>query len=142
MRIRVVQHVRRPLGEVYAWCTDYRDDDPRLSSVAIRARKILTRSADRVELEDHGLLGMSGVVHYSVRFHPPNGWDADATSHMGTGHNEYRLAPEGDGTRITVIFTLRPHGGYRILGVFARPFLVRRLSRLWRDFGRDMEERR
>jgi len=142
MRVVVVTRVRRSLGEVYAWCTDYEETDPGLSTVAIRARRILSRSADRVELEDDGVLGMSGAVHYVIRLHPPDRWDADATSRMGTGHNEYRLSPEGDGTRIAVTFTLKPRGVYRLLGAFARPFLRRRLTRLWGDFARDMEEGR
>lgn len=142
MRIDVVNHVRRPLDEVYAWCTDYQVADPGLSTVAIRARKVVSRSADAVELEDYGVLGMSVAVRYRIQLHPPDRWEADATSRMGTGHNEYRLAAEEGGTRIAVTFTLRPRGGYRILGFLARPFLARRLSRLWGDFVRDMEEGR
>jgi hypothetical protein len=142
MRLRIVQDVRLPLGQVYAWCTDFQEGDPGLSGASIRARKVLVRAPDLIELEDHGVLGMPGAVHYTVRLRPPDGWDADGRSHMGTGHNEYRLASEGEGTRITVTFALAPRGGYRILAFFARPFLVRRLSRLWRDFARDMEEGR
>ncbi len=85
---------------------------------------------------------MSGAIHDSVRLRPPDSRDADATSHMGTGHTEYRLVSNGEGTRVTVTFALRPRGGYRVLGFFAHRFLARRLSRLWRDFARDMEEGR
>lgn len=142
MRIQVDQRVHRPIREVYAWCTDYQEADPGLSSVAIRARKVLSRSAGVVELEDSGVLGMRGTTRYVIHLHPPDRWEADAASKMGTGHNEYRLTPDGDGTQVSITFTLRPRGGYRILGAFAHAYLRRRLSRLWADFARDMEEGR
>lgn len=142
MRIEIVKVVRRPPGEVYTWCTDYRETDPELSSVSIRRRRIVTRSDDAVELEDDGILGLRLSARYRVRLHPPDRWEADSASPMGTGHTEYRLAAANGGTRITITFDLRPRGLYRIPGAFARPFLRERLSRLWDDFVLDMEEGR
>lgn len=142
VQIRVTQHVRRSLPDVFAWCTDYAESDPGLSHLAIRSRTIVSRSPDVVELDDRGVLGMSARVRYVVRLHPPDRWEADAMSPMGTGHNEYRLSPDGGTTRIDVRFNLHPRGGYRILGAFAAPLLRLRLARLWSDFARDMEEGR
>ena len=140
MRIEVVKHVRRPVGVVYAWCTDFQETDPDLSSVSIHGRRIVSRAADQVELEDHGVLGLPLTARYLVRLHPPDQWEADASSRMGTGHNNYRLTPEGDGTRIAIAFDLHPRGRYRIFVALAGPMLRKRLSRLWDDFVRDMEE--
>lgn len=134
--------VHRPLADVYAWCTDFRETDPDLSSISICSRRILSRDGKTVALEDHGILGMRLSARYAVRLHPPDRWEADSASRMGNGHNEYRLAPSDNGTRITITFDLRPRGVYRIPGAFAGPLLRVRLSRLWDDFVRAMEEGR
>lgn len=139
MRIEVVTHVRRPLADVYAWCTDYEESDPGLSRSAARRRTIRSRTENRVEFDDDGVMGMAMAAHYQVLLHPPDRWEADSSARMGTGHNEYRLTSEGDGTRIAITFDLHPRGRYRILGVIAGRVLRRRLNRLWSDFAREME---
>lgn len=139
MRIIVQKHVRRPPADTFAWCTDFQDSDGQFTRANLRQRTILRRAPGFIEFEDRGILGPSSVARYTVRLHPPDRWEADVTSKMGTGHDEYRLFPDGHGTRIEIWFNLHPRGPYRLIAPFYAGRLRRRLSALWDDFVRAME---
>lgn len=70
---------RAPLGYVYAWCTDYSIDDPRLAREEY-TRRLLGRTARRVIFED--LEDQPDGWHWShdvITLRPPNRWHADVT---------------------------------------------------------------
>ncbi len=139
MRVLLTKRIRAPLPAVYAWCTDYRADDSSLSTVHLESRRILRREGDVVEMEDILSLGRPVAVRTVVRLHPPDRWEADGQSRMGSVRDEYRLTEEPGATRLDIVFDLHPRGIYRVLAPFALPALRRRLSRLWDDFARAME---
>lgn len=139
MRIEIRKTVKRPLADVYSWCTDYQETDGRLTRTVLRERTILRRTPDVVEFEDRGILGTSSVARYEVRLHPPDRWEAEVSSNLGSGHDEYALVPEAGGTRIEIVFDLRPRGPYRLIAPFYAGRLRRRLSALWDDFVVAME---
>ncbi len=126
------------LAEVYAWCTDFSASDPDLSRARLRTRKVLRREGDLVELEETGVMGFPFAARYLVRLSPPDGWDADGRSNMGHTHNTYRLSPDTEGTRLDLTFDLHLRGPYRLMGPFARGFVLRRISREWDDYVRAM----
>ncbi len=142
MRVQLTKHVHAPLEAVYAWSTDYRADDSDLTAVHLAGRRVLRREGDVVEMEDVLILGRPVAVRYVVRLHPPDRWEADGQSRMGSVRNEYRLTSEPGTTRLDITFDMRPRGVYRVLAPFARPALRRRLSRLWDDFVHAMETAR
>jgi hypothetical protein len=93
-------------------------------------------------MEETGVMGFPFVAHFSVRLFPPDRWEADGRSNMGGTHNEYRLAPESDGTRIDAAFDINLTGPYRLMSPFARGVIARRISREWDDYVRAMESGR
>lgn len=139
MRVEVAKHVRSPLSGVYAWCTDYRDDDAEISGVRLRWRRVLRRTADEVELEESANLGVAYTGRVLVHLYPPDRWEADLRSTAGSAHTVYRLRPEGDGTLLTIAIDVRLRWQYRLFALVARGIVRRRLSREWDDYVRAIE---
>lgn len=142
VRVLVSKFVRRPLPETFAWCTDYRDTDPELSRIRLRTRKILRRTETEVEMDETGRMGFPYRAHFLVRLHPPDRWVADAASNMGSSHIEYRLMPQGNGTRIELAGEVHLRGPYRLVTPFAGGFFRRKISAEWDDYVGAMESGR
>ena len=140
--LQVTKRFRASLPDVYAWCTEFRDNDPELSRVRLRTRKVIRREGDLIEMEETGVMGFPFVSRSLVRLRPPDTWEADGRSNMGHTHNTYRLFPETDGTRLEMTFDLHLRGPYRLFAPFARRFTVRKISREWDDYVRAMQSGR
>src|SRR5438094_8629545 len=97
---RLTKRFRAPLSDVYAWCTEFRDSDPELSRVRLRTRKVIRREGDLIEMEETGIMAFPFVARFLVRLRPPDGWEADARSNMGSAQQTYRLFPDKDSTRL------------------------------------------
>ena len=139
---RVTKRFRASLPDVYAWCTEFRDNDPELSRVRLRTRKVVRREGDLIEMKETGIMAFPFVARFLVHLRPPDGWDADARSNMGHTHNTYRLFSETEGTRLEMTFDVHLTGPYRLFAPFARGFIVRKTSREWDDYVRAMQSGR
>jgi len=139
---RVTKWFRASLPDVYAWCTEFRDNDPELSRVRLRTRKVIRREGDLIEMEETGIMAFPFAARFLVRLRPPDGWEADARSNMGHTHNTYRLVSDKERTRLEVTFDVHLTGPYRLFAPFARGFIVRKTSREWDDYVRAMESGR
>ncbi len=74
----ITKIINAPLKYVYAWCTDFREDDPKLTGSS-RIRKIIKRSRERV-IYGVAYLGPDGKETgsiYIVSLKPPNAWHFD-----------------------------------------------------------------
>jgi hypothetical protein len=138
----LTKRFRASVPEVYAWCTEFRDNDPALSRVRLRTRKVIRRVGDLIEMEETGIMGFPFVSRSLVRLRPPDAWEADGRSNMGRTHNTYRLFSETDGTRLEMTFDIHLMGPYRLFAPFARRFTVRRISREWDDYVQAMQSGR
>jgi hypothetical protein len=106
-RIRVTLPLSLP--EAFTWCTDYREDDARLTHSRFR-RRILEKDARRVvyeDLEDAPGGGWSWN-RYRVDLFPPDRWRlALAGSHQDI-RGDYRLEARGPRrTELAMRFTVR-----------------------------------
>jgi hypothetical protein len=101
---RVSKTFNAPLGFVYKWCTDYREDD--LKMVGSKARRMIlehTRRGVVWRLVDKSSKGIQGLR--SVWLFPPNRWHLDT---CGDKHlaGDYRLTRLGKTrTRLDMRFT-------------------------------------
>jgi len=74
---RVSKTFNAPLGFVYRWCTDYREDDLKMIGSSNR-RKIIERSKSRVVWRVIGKNGGKGYEGVRVVWlKPPNSWHLD-----------------------------------------------------------------
>jgi hypothetical protein len=91
---------------VYDWCTDFREDDYRITSSKAR-RKILEKTKDRViytsRYKSHGRTKKAVNI---VSLRPPNAWHLDFIGDEDNETGDYRLTRLGpQKTRLDMVFT-------------------------------------
>jgi len=97
-RILVAKSVRAPAAYVYAWCTDYRDDDwkvarpgshPRFRVVRLSPSRVL-----RIRLTDRGGADPDVAVDL-IRLEPPDRWHTDQIDEEELETVDYRVIALG-----------------------------------------------
>ncbi len=103
---RLTQTFDAPLDYVFAWCTDFREDDNKLIG-SKTVRTILEKSAERVIWRvryKEGRCFKEGVR--AVWLHPPDSWQLD-TCGDGREVGDYKLTPLGKSkTRLDMRFVV------------------------------------
>lgn len=129
---------RAPLAFAYAWCTDFRESDPKLEGEPYE-RKIIRRAAGRVIYEDLEV-GSDGWhwSRYDVRLEPPNKWSMLSIGNYRAIRAEYAL------TRVTQERTRFDLWWKREPGPLPGPKLARaarerETTRSWRKFAAALE---
>jgi len=108
-RLRISKVVEAPLKFVYQWCTDFRDDDGKLSTSKPRF-KTLRPAPDRVLRIrlSNAKAGTPDIAVDLVRLMPPNAWHVDQIDETDLAAVDYRLSPHGPNkTRVTLDITER-----------------------------------
>ena len=145
MKLRIERVVRFPRDAVYAWWTDFREDDHRgPDSVARSDRIILRREGNEIWLRDRATRPARVTIDEHVTLDPPNGY-AVATRYPGAEvRYEYRFEPVDAGTRIVLEVRVHPRHVGRILVPLTRPWWRRYAERdtdsHLREMGRDFAE--
>ena len=108
----VTKSINAPLKFTYAWCTDYREDDNRITGSKTET-KILQRTNRRVILvrarEQNGKTMLSVKI---IALHPPNAWYLDQVGEDEDVVGLYKLTRVGQKkTRLHMTFTEK----YKIL---------------------------
>jgi hypothetical protein len=100
--------IKAPLNYVYNWCTDYREDDNKITGSKTK-RIILQKTKRRVIwVSTYKLRGktMSGVNIVTLR--PPNAWHLDSVDLEGDVIGQYKLRKIGDRkTRLSMTFKIK-----------------------------------
>lgn len=103
---KVSKTINAPLSYVYAWCTDFSDDDPKLTGSGSQ-RTILQKTKKRAiyaQLYD-GADGKRKVAVNIVTLKPPGSWHLDFFGEEDDETGEYRLKRLGkDKTRLDMVF--------------------------------------
>ena len=116
MIVRLERVVPFPRDAVYAWWTDFREDDHiGRSSPATSRREILKRDGHEIRLRDHARRPAPVTIEERVTLHPPNGYAVAARYRGAAVHYEYRFESGADGTRILLVADVRPRHLGRIL---------------------------
>jgi hypothetical protein len=102
---KVSKTIDAPIGFVYDWCTDYREDDLRMIGSENR-RNILERTKKRVIWTVEGMRLPSGTEPVRVVWlRPPDSWHLE-TCGDGSEVWDYKLTPLGKNkTRLDMTFT-------------------------------------
>ncbi len=126
MIVRLERVVPFPRDAVYAWWTDFREDDHRSrDSPANSRRAILRREGNEVWLRDRATRPVPVTIEEHVVLHPPDGYAVRARYPGAEARYEYRFEPMPDGTRITLEAEVQP----RHIGRFLLPLARRSVQR-------------
>ena len=113
---RISKVIDAPLAFVYNWCTDFREDDGKLTG-SRRKKKILEKTKSRVittsSSMEHGKL----IGHVSiVSLMPPNAWHLDTAGNpreQETG--DYKLTRvSANKTRLDMVFDVKYGAGAKV----------------------------
>ena len=86
--------IEAPLSFVYDWCTDYREDDPKITGAKLR-RLIIEKKKDRAVFVNQHKSAKAGTVINVVTLRPPDGWHLHLISEKRDGTGEYHLSKLG-----------------------------------------------
>lgn len=127
-----------PLKYAYAWCTDFRDDDSKITG-SVRIRRVISRTKDRVIYGSSypGRDGKATGSIYIVSLKPPDSWHMDRFGEdMERG--DYKLTSLGRKlTRLDITFNLKFKRGSR-RGVNKEDLSKRSLER-WNKYAAALE---
>ncbi len=116
MRFALDRVVPFPRGSVFAWWTDFREDDHQHpNSPARSTRLILRRSGNEIWLRDRATRPAPVTIDEHVTLDPPNGYSVAARYPGADVRYAYRFSAEGDGTQVTLDVDIRPRHIGRIL---------------------------
>jgi hypothetical protein len=105
--VRFSRIIDAPPDFVYDWCTDYREDDNRITGSKSR-RRILEKTRLRViyTTREKGTksLGAASIV----TLHPSDSWHVDSIGDQRDTFGDYRLTKLGRGrTRLNIVFKIK-----------------------------------
>ncbi|HYA55838.1 MAG TPA: hypothetical protein VED22_03470 [Nitrososphaerales archaeon] len=132
---KVSKTFKAPLAFCYAWCTDFRADDYKMTGSKTR-RHFLEQSRRRfvwVATYKEGRRTVEGIR--AVWLKAPDAWHLD-TCGDGREIGDYKLTPVGRGTRLDMVFRVTYDDPKKVEGV--REW-VRDTRREWDTFGRFLE---
>ena len=101
--------INAPLPFVYAWCTDFREDDYKISGQNRRIA-IFERTANRFIMSIRDKRNSKVVTAARiVTFNPPNSWHLDWIGDENDERGDYRLTRLGaHKTRLNATFKVKP----------------------------------
>src|SRR5256885_14173873 len=113
MKFRVDRKTPFPRDTVFAWWTDFREDDHQHpGSPADSTRMILGRTGNEVWLRDRATRPMRVTIDERVILNPLLGYAVDARYPAAVIQYTYRFVVEGGGTRVSLDVVIRPwHSG-------------------------------
>lgn len=128
---RVSKIINAPLGFVFRWCTDFREDDPKITGSKTK-RTILQKTAKRViyvstfRRGKHAKLGVNIVT-----LKPPNAWHLDFVGEEEDEIGHYKLAKLGSRrTRLDMKFTEK----YKIKNAPTKEQDTRHVNEIWNKY--------
>jgi Polyketide cyclase / dehydrase and lipid transport len=111
MRLALERTVPFPREAVFAWWTDFREDDHlHAGSPARSVRSVVRRSGNEVWLRDEATRPVRLRVEEHVTLDPPLGYGVEARYPGADVRYAYRFETVDDGTRISFETSLRPLG--------------------------------
>jgi hypothetical protein len=116
MIVRVERMAPFPREAVYAWWTDFREDDHgSRGSPATSRREIVRREGNELWIRDRARRPAPVTVLEHVTLDPPNGYRVEAHYPAVDARYEYRFDAVADGTAIRLTADLTPHHLGRLL---------------------------
>jgi len=126
--IRVSKVINAPLPFVYRWCTDYREDDNKLTGSTAQ-RKILQKTKNRAIYLS--IYKSEGTLKYGVNIvhlHPIRSWHLEFLGEEDDELGDYRLVKlDSEHTRLDMVFKEK----YKISNPPSQAEDLKHTSELW-----------
>jgi len=121
---------------VYRWCTDYRENDPRITG-SKSTRKMLLKTKHRVVyVTRYRSNGESKSAVDVVTLHPPKGWHLDFVGDEDDETGDYVLSSLGPKkTRLDMTFT----GRYKIRAAPSKAMDEKQVAEMWDKYAAALE---
>ncbi len=130
MNLRLERIVPFPRDAVYAWWTDFREDDQgRRGAPAASRREIVRREGNELWLRERARRPAPVTVDEHILLDPPDGYMVVARYPGAEARYRYRFEPIGEGCRIVLEAEVRPRHVRRILLPLVRGYLRRYAER-------------
>ncbi len=130
MIVRVERTVPFPRDAVYAWWTDFREDDHgSRESPASSHRTVLRREGNDVWLRDRATRPAPVTIREHAVLDPPTGYTVWARYPGAEARYEYRFDPVPEGTRVVLEAQVHPRHLGRILLPLVRRWVGRYAER-------------
>ena len=126
--VHVSKVIKAPLNYVYYWCTDYREDDNKITGSKTK-RIILQKTKRRViYVSTNKLRGKTISSVDIVTLRPPNAWHLDFVGQEGDEIGEYKLTRIGPRkTRLNMTFKIK----YKIANPPTKQEDTKTTSKFW-----------
>lgn len=126
--IHVSKTISAPFKFVYNWCTDFREDDNKITGSKTK-RTILQKTKQRViYISTYRRGGRTKSAVNIVTLRPPNAWHLDFAGQEGEEIGDYRLTSLGPGkTRLDMTFKER----YKIREAPTREEDTKDINEIW-----------
>jgi hypothetical protein len=125
---RLSRIIKAPLRFVYNWCTDYREDDYKITGS--KSRRTFLEKSKRLVI--YAIRYPSGRTFMQavniVTLHPPDGWHLDSYGEEDNEFGDYqltKLAPNK--TRLNMTF--REY--WKITKIPSKPQYLKDINRIW-----------
>jgi len=134
--VSVSRTIGAPLGFVYDWCTDFREDDSKITHSKSR-RRILEKTKQRV-IYTSRTKGAKSVGGASiVTLHPPDSWHVDSIGDLSDSTGDYRLRKlAGRRTRLDIVFRIKRKSP----AAQSRSKFVRHINEIWDKYVAALEK--
>jgi hypothetical protein len=128
--------INAPLGFVYDWCTDYREDDYKITGA--KARRLIVEKTKRRAVYITQQKGTKvGTAINIVTLRPPNRWHLDSIGDQRNETGEYHLRKVGPGAvRLDMVFRLN----WKIPPAPTKSEFIRHLDEAWEKYAAALEE--
>ena len=126
--IHVSKKIKAPVKFVYNWCTDFREDDSKISGSKTK-RIIMQKTKQRVVYVSAFRWGRKSMYGVNiVTLHPPNRWRLDYAGEEADEVGDYRLTSLGRGrTRLDMTFKEK----YKVRGAPTRKEDMKDTNEIW-----------
>jgi hypothetical protein len=126
--IHVSKIIKAPVRFVYDWCTDFREDDSKISGS--KTRRIVLQKTKRRSVYISAFI-WAGRSRYGVNIvtlRQPNGWHLEYVGEEADEIGDYRLTKLGRGrTRLDMAFKEE----YKIRGAPTRKEMMKHTNEIW-----------
>ena len=132
---RFSKTINAPLRFVYDWCTDYREDDYKITGAKSR-RLIVEKTKSRVVYITQQKGAKAGTVVNIVTLRPPNGWHLNSIGDQRNETGRYHLRKLGPrSTKLDMVFKFK----WKIGPAPTRTEFLEHLNEIWDKYAAALE---